>query len=44
MNMVQAKPVIFKVKGLKKDVILSYRDFESLLNEETVLVKSQEKW
>jgi len=35
---------IYKVKGLTKDSLLTQKDFEALLNKNTTLIKSQDKW
>lgn len=35
---------VIKVKGLKKDVLLTSQDFESLLMKDSKIIKSQEKW
>lgn len=34
----------YKVKGLKKDVKLTFKDFESLLTKDNKLTKQQDKW
>jgi len=35
---------LYKVKGLTKDSLLTQKDFEALLNKNTSLIKSQDKW
>jgi hypothetical protein len=35
--------LIYKVKGLSHDIELSMKDFESLLNKDALLTKSQTK-
>lgn len=36
--------VIYKVKGLKHEIAMTMNDFELLLNKNTTLEKTQEKW
>lgn len=35
---------IYKVKGLSKHISLTEEDFDSLLNKNNIIIKSQDKW
>jgi hypothetical protein len=35
---------IFKIKGLSKNVDLTFQDFQKLLKKDSLLIRNQEKW